>query len=94
MKTNTPQAKADAPQAKAATSQSRGFQIILPAQRHTAAAHADMAQAVTVSKPVDNSSATEQVLPQTGDRHSTGLVALGMMMLSFAAGAFTLRKKN
>ena len=53
-----------------------------------------MAQAVSVSKPADNQSATEQVLPQTGDRHSTGLVALGMMMLSFVAGAFTLRKKN
>ena len=79
---------------KAAASHTRGFQIILPAQRHTAAAHADMAQAVSVSKPVDNPSATEQVLPQTGDRHSTGLVALGMMMLSFVAGAFTLRKKN
>ena len=94
VKTNTPQAKTNTPQAKATVSQARGFQIILPAQRHTAAAHADMAQAVSVSKPVDNPSSTEQVLPQTGDRHSTGLVALGMMMLSFAAGAFTLRKKN
>ena len=86
--------KTNAPQAKAAASQARSFQIILPAQHHTAAAHADMVQAVTVSKPVDNQAATEQALPQTGDRHSTGLVALGMMMLSFVAGAFTLRKKN
>lgn len=86
-KTNTSQAKADA-------SQARGFQIVLPAQRHAAVARADMTQAVTVSKPADNQSAIEQVLPQTGDRHSIGLVALGMMMLSFAAGAFTLRKKN
>ena len=91
---NTSAVKADAPQAKATASQARGFQIILPAQRHTAAAHVDMAQAVSVSKPVDNQAATEQVLPQTGDRRSNGLVALGMMMLSFAAGAFTLRKKN
>ena len=94
MKADAPQAKADAPQAKATASHTRGFQIILPAQRHTAAAHTNMAQAVSVSKPVDNQAATEQVLPQTGDRHSNGLVALGMMMLSFVAGAFTLRKKN
>ena len=94
VKTNTPQAKADVPQAKATASQARGFQIILPAQHHAASAHAHMAQAVTVSKPVDNQAATEQVLPQTGNRQSTGLVALGMMMLSFVAGAFTLRKKN
>lgn len=87
-------AKTDTPQAKATVSRTRGFQIVLPAQHHTASAHADMAQAVSVSKPVDNPSATEQVLPQTGDRHSNGLVALGMMMLSFVAGAFTLRKKN
>ena len=91
---NTSAVKTNTLQAKAAASQARGFQIILPAQRHTAAAHADMAQAVTVSKPADNQSATEQVLPQTGNRQSTGLVALGMMMLSFAAGAFTFRKKN
>ena len=91
---STVKTKTNTSAVKAAASHTRGFQIILPAQRHTAAAHADMAQAVSVSKPVDNPSATEQVLPQTGDRHSTGLVALGMMMLSFVAGAFTLRKKN
>ena len=86
--------KTNMPQAKAVASHTRGFQIILPAQHHTASANVHMLQAVSVSKPVDNQSATEQVLPQTGDRHSTGLVALGMMMLSFVAGAFTLRKKN
>ena len=94
MKTKTNAFTVKAAASQAAASHTRGFQIILPAQRHTAAAHVDMAQAVSVSKPVDNPSATEQVLPQTGDRHSTGLVALGMMMLSFVAGAFTLRKKN
>ena len=86
--------KTNASTVKAAASQARGFQIILPAQHHTTVAHADMTQAVTVSKPADNQTATEHVLPQTGDRHATGLVALGMMMLSFVAGAFTLRKKN
>lgn len=93
-------AKADASATKTDASRADGFQIILPAQHHAASAHVNTLQAVSADNPAhaDNpmhdQSAAEQTLPQTGSRQSAGLAALGMMLISLAAGVFARRKKN